>query len=281
MERGTDWVRLWRDLVEVQNGLSEKQASPKPDPARSRGAHPSIDRHWAKRDSNRDFVVARLAATPDSTLLDIGAGTGGWSLLLAPRARHITALDSSPEMIERLRASAEAEHIDNISVVGGTWPDALVADHDFSLCSHGMYASADWPAFVGRMVQVTRRTCFLIMRAPTPDGIMAQAAMRVWGHPYDSPNFHVGYNALLQLGIFPNVLMADAGLWSPWTNTSLEQALGEVKRRLGLVSPCEHDDFLMDLLRRRLTLSDGQYVWPRSVRSALIYWDANSLGEKE
>ena len=102
--------------------------------------------------------------------------------------------------------------------------------------------------------------------------------MRVWGHPHDSPNFQVGYNALLQMGLFPNVLMEDTGLWDARTNDSMEEALADVKRRLDLwdVEDSEHDAFLEDLLRRRLTLQDGRYVWPPGVRSALVYWDVES-----
>jgi hypothetical protein len=126
------------------------------------------------------------------------------------------------------------------------------------------------------MIQATRRTCFLLMRAPTADGIMAEAATRIWEQPYDSPNFQVAYNALLQMGIFPNVLMANTGLWDPWTSASLDSALDEIKRRFGIRHTSEHDDFLVNLLRRRLALADGQYVWPREVRSALIYWDVGA-----
>ena len=100
----------------------------------------------------------------------------------------------------------------------------------------------------------------------------------MWGHPYDSPNFQVAYNVMLHMGLFPNVLMEDSGLWDARTNDSLEQALADVKRRLGLlnVEPTERDAFLQDLLRRRLVFQDGHYVWPASVRSALVYWDVGS-----
>ena len=104
---------------------------------------------------------------------------------------------------------------------------------------------------------------------------MAEAATRIWGHPYDSPNFQVAYNVLLQMGIFPNVLMENTGLWKPWVSASLEDALSEMKRRFGLGPVGEYDDFLMELLRRRLTFEAGQYVWPRSVRSALVYWNVD------
>jgi hypothetical protein len=176
-------------------------------------------------------------------------------------------------MLKVLQHNLVDEGVDNVDIVQGSWPEADVAVHDFTLCSHSLYTIADLPAAVRRIKAVTRRTCFLLLRAPTQDGVMAEAALRIWGQPYDSPNFQVAYNALLQIGIFPQVRMEDSGLWRPWTHDSVEDALADVKRRFGLPEVSEHDDFLLDLLRRRLVQQDGQWVWPRGVRSALVYWD--------
>ncbi len=268
MERSTDWVRLWRELVEAQSPEPEHGGKPK-------GSDRVVGRHWAKPDSIQDYIFSQLDAMPGSTLLDIGAGTGIWAIRFSPHVRQITAVERAPAMIEAMQANLAGAGLTNVEIVHGTWPEVEVAPHDLVFCSHGMYGSPDLPAFIRRMEQATRRTCFLILRAPTPDGVMAQAAMRIWGHPYDSPNFQVCYNALLQMGIFPNVLMADAGMWSPWKNASLEEALAETKRRFGIAGTSEHDKFLMDLLRRNLTLEEGKYVWPRSVRSALVYWNTD------
>jgi hypothetical protein len=123
------------------------------------------------------------------------------------------------------------------------------------------------------MEQATLRSCFLVLRAPAADGVMAEAALHVWGHPYDSPNFQVAYDVLLQMGIRANVLFEAAGLWDPWTSASLADALGEVKRRL-MVTTSEHGAFLLELLRCQLREQDSQLIWPRDMRSALVYWPA-------
>jgi hypothetical protein len=175
-------------------------------------------------------------------------------------------------MIEVMREKLAAQGHTNVETVQGAWPDVLVEPHDFSLCSHAMYGYPDLPAFVRRMVASTRCTCFLVLRAPSLDCVLAEAARHIWGQPHDSPNFTIAYNVLLQMGIYPNVLMENTGLWDSRSSESLEQALSAVKRRFGLDGMTEHDDFLADLLRRRLTYQDGQYVWPREVRSALVYW---------
>jgi len=106
-------------------------------------------------------------------------------------------------MIAVMEENLVAEGVENVQIVQGAWPDASVASHDFSLCSHAMYGCPDLPAFVRVMMEVTRKTCFLVMWAPIVDGVLAEAAMRVWGHPHDSPNFQVGYNAMLPMGLFP------------------------------------------------------------------------------
>jgi SAM-dependent methyltransferase len=277
MEKTTDWIQLWRELVEAHS-WGRKRGKPRDANQdvwreKARQFHALVERRWAKPDSSRGFVVAQLDAHPGATVLDIGAGTGAWVALLARHARKVTAVEPSQAMIEVMRQTLAAEGITNVEIVQQTWPDAAVGTHDFSLCSHAMYGYPDLPAFVGRMIEVTRRTCFLVLRVPTADGIMAKAATRIWGQPHDSPNFQVAYNALLQMGIYPSVIMEDTGLWPPWTHASLEDALEDVKRRFGLGENSEHDQFLTDLLRRRLTCEDGQYVWPPGVRSALVYWD--------
>jgi 2-polyprenyl-3-methyl-5-hydroxy-6-metoxy-1,4-benzoquinol methylase len=273
VERATDWIRLWRELVEAQATVEPAETERDRWQRKSKDLNASVRRRWAKPDSSRDFLIAQLDAAPGSTLLDVGAGTGSWAILLSRHVRQVTAVDSSAAMIQVMRENMRTEKVSNVEIVHGAWLDVSVAPHDFSLCSHAMYGAADLPTFIRRMVEATRHKVFLLMRAPTADGIMAEAAVHIWGHPYDSPNFQVGYNALLQMGIFPNVLMENSGLWTPWTSPSLEEALNEIKRRFGLGQVSEHDNFLIDLLKRRLTLEEGHYVWTRSIHSALLYWD--------
>jgi len=139
-----------------------------------------------------------------------------------------------------------------------------------------MYAALDLKAFVRQMVDRTRRMCFLLLRAPSIDGVRAEAALHLWGQPLDSPNFTIAYNVLLQAGIYANVLMENTGLWKPRTSASLEEALADMRRFLALDDSGEHDEYLMDLLRRRLAWKEGRYVWPPEVRSALVYWNAGA-----
>ncbi len=278
MEKTTDWNSLWRELVEIKarSRKTRKGYHPQIDVWADRAIHfkEGVKRRWAKPDSSRDFILSQMES--DATVLDIGAGTGDWSILLSRHVKHITAIEPSNAMIGVMKEDLASEKITNVSIVQGSWPDVSVEPHDFSLCSHAMYGYPDLGAFVLRMAACTRRMCFLLLRAPSFNGVRAEAAQHIWGQPLDSPNFTIAYNILLLNGIFANVLMENTGFWKSRTSSSLEEALGSMKHYMGLNETREHDEYLMDLLRRRLRWEDGKYVWPPDVRSALVYWRIDS-----
>ena len=277
-----DWVALWNSLVRRREQMRRPEPLPDADDRWSARA-PTYDARsqarWAARDTSREFLVGLLEGLSKPTLLDIGAGSGKWVVPLAPHCRQITAVEPSASMRSRLEKHLGERGIANVTVVPEAWPCPDVPMHDVTLCSHAMYGFADFAGFVRGVQAVTRHTCVWLMRAPPLDGIMAEAARRVLGHPYDSVNFQLAFNALLQLGIFPNVLMEDPRTWDPWVHDSVPEALAELKRKLCLYEDTSHDAYLNDLLERRLIRRDGRYVWPCGTHAALVYWQVHREGD--
>jgi 2-polyprenyl-3-methyl-5-hydroxy-6-metoxy-1,4-benzoquinol methylase len=268
------WADLWKELVGLHDHNYGDGTTPEDHwNNRARTFSNEIEKRWSHPDSSRDFLVSRLCSQPRSTLVDIGAGTGAWATLAARYVASVTAIDCSPGMIAVMRENLDKAGILNVRIIQGSWPDVEVEPHDFSLCAHAMYGQPDLPGFVRKMIEATRQTCFMLIRAPKPNGLMAEFARMVLGHSHDSPNFVIAYNTLFEMGIYANVLFEDSGLWRAWANDSLEEALSEVKRRLGLVNNPAYDEFIYRRLSQELTFSDGKYFWPQGIRSALIYWD--------
>lgn len=270
MEQLTDWNALWRELVRLRIESRGDKGTIDAWHARASDFKKSVRLRWKKPDSSRNFILSKVRG--DSTVLDIGAGTGAWAEWLAPHVRKITAVEPSPSMIAVMRQSLDEGTIENVDIVQGSWPDVSVDVHDFSLCSHAMYDCPDLPAFIRKMEACTSDTCFLLLRVPTLSGVRSEAARHIWGQPLDSPNFTIAYNILLQMEIGANVLMEDTGLWRARTSESLEEALHSMKKFLGLNTDGEHDHYLRQLLQRRLRFQNGRYEWPQEVRSALVYW---------
>ena len=276
MEKVTDWIKLWKELVEFQDSFrycftrSEKNEDRWKD--RAKGFDESVRARWSKPDAHRDFIISMVTSLKEATLLDIGAGTGAWAALLSKYVRKVTAVEPSAAMRKVLKDNLEKENIGNVEVLDGIWPAIDTEAHDFSLSSHSVYGCADLPGFVGAMTKATRHTCFMLLRAPDNDGLMARAARMIWGQPNDSPNFQVAYNAMLQMGIFPNVLMEEKGLWPGWTNKSLNEAFDKIRSRFGVDEGSEQDRLLRTLLEENLKEINGEIHWPSEVRTALVYW---------
>jgi len=281
MEKLTDWFQLWRELVEIKNEASSRSKTCREKSYWKRKARQFKDKTGnpqVETGSSRKFIASTLESNPGSTLLDIGAGIGDWCALLSPFAREITALEPSAAMGELFLETINAGNIDNVNLIQGNWPGIDIQPHDYSLASHSMYGETDLKSFIEKMVSVSRKGCFLVSRVLFSDTIMEKAAQRVLGQPYDSPCFQVIYNALLQLGLHPNVLMETGKTWKAWSNESLDEALKETKNRLGIWNSDEHDDYLMSLLEEGLSEENGKLVWPVGNGSALMYWNCSSRG---
>lgn len=75
----------------------------------------------------RALVVSKLRIAADSTVWDVGAGTGSVSVeaaLAAPRG-VVCAIEKNPEALELMRQNREAKGAFNMVVVEGTAPEAL------------------------------------------------------------------------------------------------------------------------------------------------------------
>lgn len=271
-----DWSRIWSDLVSISNRRREQKLADGIEDRWHRDVrafHQRVIRRWQTPDSSRQFVRHSLQQFPHSTLLDIGAGSGSWSCMLAKDASSVTALDISAQMLDFCQLQIEEAGLKNVKTVVGAWPDTPVEAHDISLCSHAMYGSPDLKSFVGAIEAVTCKRIILLMRAPLLTGMMAQAAQLVFGHPYDSPNYQVAFNILLEMGIFPNVIMEDGDLWQPWRSDSFQASLQEMKNRLGVAETTRYDTQFSELLSQHLRQEGEEWVWPAEIRTACVYWD--------
>src|SRR5699024_10504597 len=55
--------------------------------------------------------------TPDTTIVDLGSGTGTFALAAAPLCERVVAVDISPQMLAELRRKRDEQGIENVDVV--------------------------------------------------------------------------------------------------------------------------------------------------------------------
>lgn len=79
-----------------------------------------VSRYDDKEDSGAPGEVALLrqwGLGPDSIVVDLGAGTGQFTIEAARHCARVIAVDVSPVMLDRLRSKVSAEALDNVDIV--------------------------------------------------------------------------------------------------------------------------------------------------------------------
>jgi SAM-dependent methyltransferase len=263
-----DYLEFWRELVK-HSGSNFPHAFNRRDKAEAYETS-TRRKNQGRRDTLLDTVINEIK--PNDTVLDIGAGTGRWTIPLAKVAFRITAVDPSEAMLEILkRNSVESGVTEKIDIINTNWEQAEVESCDFVICFHAMYMSFDFAGFIHKMEAHAKRRCYLGLRHFPIDGIIQELSLKINGSKHDSPNFIIGYNALCQMGIYPNVTIEN--FRHHWIDDSFEAAFNRAKRHLLLEDNPGHDTLIKQTLKYRLEEKDGVYRWPDSMTTALVWWD--------
>ena len=87
-----------------------------------------LERRSRVAEEHPDDVVKAMALAPDAKVADIGAGTGYFSLRIAPKVPdgRVYAVDIQPEMLAILRERTERQGIDNVLPVRGKPDDPML-----------------------------------------------------------------------------------------------------------------------------------------------------------
>jgi len=146
----------------------------------------------------KDFV------TPDSAVLDIGAGAGAYTIPFAKMAREVTVVEPSQGQVSRLLKRASREGLKNIKIINKTWEDVSeeeLGKYDLVNAAY-CFAMPDMRAALLKMWKVTKGVLFLVAFVEHD----FRDVFEIISEDYDpGPDYIYLYNILYQLGIKANV----------------------------------------------------------------------------
>ncbi|SOD93590.1 class I SAM-dependent methyltransferase [Spirosoma fluviale] len=94
-----------------------------------------LERPEREREERTDLLLKALSLKPTDVVADIGAGTGFFTFLMAPKVAkgNVLAVDIQPEMIEYLNEGKAKRKITNVQPVLGTESDPKLAANSIDI----------------------------------------------------------------------------------------------------------------------------------------------------
>jgi SAM-dependent methyltransferase len=269
-----DFIERWRGIVEERKRQT--------DAAYERLGCTTAD-YWARRagrfaafsrEDHPDPFLDKVLAHVDgqSTVLDVGAGTGRHTVPMARVVRQVVAVEPSPAMASRLREWAQEEGLANVELIEGSWPDADAPVCDLAVCSHVLYPIAEIEPFLRRLDGSASRWCFLWLH----DEQIALESLGLWerfhGEPRaPQPTFRDVLPVLWQMGLRPNLEMS--AIPAGWSWESMDEAAEEGRVHLAIPEDEATETRLRQMLAATLVEREGRLFEPRDVyRSAIVWW---------
>ncbi len=212
----------------------------------------------------------RQMITPETTVLDVGAGTGRFALALAPSAKHVTVVEPNAAMLHYLRQDVAEAELTNVEYIATNWQDAPDdVRADIVLCSHVLYPIAEIEPFITKLRTATQRACYIYMRASHFDA----STSPLWEHfhgekRYSSPGYIHALDVMFELGIYANVEIVRM----PWVMRypSLNTATAELVEQLILPDDEQTRVELRGLLATWLVERDGFFIPPADEQTCAI-----------
>ncbi|HSW36089.1 MAG TPA: class I SAM-dependent methyltransferase [Candidatus Limnocylindrales bacterium] len=243
------------------------------------GRSQTYDSRW-RTSTYAHELLSRMELKPDYNILDIGCGTGTMTIPLAARVRHVTALDISPLMLEKLRQKSANRNINNIEIIQKDWnevtPGKEIPEHDIVLVSRSLPGRC-LSEMLYRFNQVTKLSCYIVWRAERRDEYQ-EAIDSVMGKkhkPY--PDYQLITGALKNMGISPGIETFES------TNVEKYPDIKDAVKDMARGVTINDTQFagLLDIAGRRLKNQDGFYLAAYKMKWVLISWHkSTSLIEK-
>ncbi|WP_235284374.1 class I SAM-dependent methyltransferase [Methanosarcina mazei] len=244
----------------------------------------SAKRFWDMTQENKGRVektLSGMALTPESRVLDIGAGPGSLAIPLAEMVAHVTAVEPAEGMMEILKQNMETYGTRNIDCVYKDWEtvDAgsdLCPPYDVVFASYSL-GMKDIRASIQKMIDVSSGYVYLYWFAG--DTSWDIHSRKLWpilhGCEYrQGPKADVLYNVLYDMGIYPNMKVFSFEHNNRFEN--IEEALEHFKPQYALSSP-EQEEILRSYLLDVLEEENGALVQKGKSTRVKMWWKVSSF----
>jgi SAM-dependent methyltransferase len=260
-----DWAKL-REAIWFNNNKTELS-----NPAYWEKEAASYNELCADMTDLTQKQLNRLLYLSGCTVLEVGAGTGRLTIPIAKRAKQVTALEPSENMLVQLKEAAQKEKLKNIVCINETLENldtSKVAPHDLVIASFSLVMT-DLEKALRKIDALAVEGVYLFLSASRwMDEEMHRAIYGV-----DAPlgylsDFICIYNILHDAGILANVDLWDFQVMHSYD--SLDKAADSFEEKYNI--PHAKRPLLSQYLSKTLVADEKGKLWWKCKRKAAMVW---------
>ena len=270
-----DWNEVWK--IQMHRN---RRSSPGRDCSKIWESRESALQFWnmCQQERNRiDKTIWETDTTPQSRVLDIGAGPGTLAIPLAQKVAHVTAVEPAEGMSCVMREKMAEFAVQNITVVQKRWEDVDVDEdlqppYDVVIASFSL-GMPDIRSAIEKMVNVSSKYVYLYHFAGETswDRQWSELWPKLHGRAYQTaPKCDVLYNVLYQMGIYPHIRVFR--LEHNQRYTSLDEAQKALAPQ-AQAETVEQKAILRDYLAKVLRKEENALVLPSSSLRVKMWWE--------
>jgi SAM-dependent methyltransferase len=258
-----DWINIRQNMLETAHRLKlynvnywDKEAC-------------AVNKNVSNLTELTSHQVKLLPLSSEVTVLDVGAGTGRMTLQVAKHAKHVTALEPSPNMLTVLQENMAKQQIPNITCINQTLEEMESTEsYDLVVASFSLFMLNLKTALL-KLDKLSTKAVYLFMSASpwVEEGLQSA----IYGDVNLCSDFILTYNILHDLGVVANVDIHP--YMSTQTYSNLEEATSLFSDRYCL--PSEKRVEVAQYINARLVKEKNQLVYKRKMKAATIWWKKN------
>ena len=233
---------------------------------------------WFQRNTKGDVSEAKLVTETVSLnkgmrVLDIGAGTGRFTIPLAKKVSHVTAIEPSPEMAKFLEINAREQGVTNYTIINKKWDEIKlgvdIEPHDVAVAAYSLMFDDMWDA-VSKINKSASEYAFIFTWVKRTFWDFDVLWPKIHGEPFfPGPDYIYIVNMLYEMGAHSNVKVFFKEKTKKFKN--IEEILQDLKDNI--YYDCkDKDDELIKYINSMTYQENGQVFHPGKSERIMLFW---------
>lgn len=270
---GIDLEELWKDTMRNKDPYSQERAF---DDRVEEQFWVERSKHYDQQPSLYDYaphVFDRILhyTGKDKTMIEIGCGTGKFTMPMLAMANYVHAIDFSKDMLLMLKDKLSAEARGKVSLIQGKWEECTAPEVDCIYSINALYRMREIKKALIKMNQTARSQVVLVWT-------MQRSVFDVFINRFHKTGLERNQEYIHLIGLLYE-LGIDPGLEFIKVNKPVTMTRQKAREQLSLLAT-RYDlpkQQLLDIFHEAAKVRGNDYFYKCPLKVALIHWTPSSL----